>query len=262
MTVALGILCSDGVVLASDSMGTAGMRASMAQKVHCLDKLPVAWTAAGAVYTIEEGESALRSLDIQVFDDEATRLRWLSPERQLIRQILATSLRGAMRDCYNSMLSGMQPAADFLVGGWSSNQGWLLEVAGDGQLNWHNDTKFYAVGTGGDFANVAQGLMAHYFEGDDLDVDNGLRVAYRAIETTCNVSSQWVGLPVQLGTVTSAGAAVLTREEVDAVGTAVDRWKKLERDTLLQLKEGGVVPLPLDAEPLPQIDDEASPSSQ
>ena len=120
MTVAIGIVCSDGVVVASDSMGSSGMRASIAQKVHCLQDLPMAWTAAGAVYTIEEGETALRSLEAQIVSDAVAKAAWLTPDPQLIRQNLGNFLRNAMRECYQSMLGGLQPAADFLVVGWSA----------------------------------------------------------------------------------------------------------------------------------------------
>ena len=45
MTVALGLVCSDGVLVASDSMASNGRVASAAIKVHRLDKRPIVWTA-------------------------------------------------------------------------------------------------------------------------------------------------------------------------------------------------------------------------
>lgn len=54
--------------------------------------------------------------------------------------------------------------SDFLVLGYANNTPYFLELSGDGQLNWHTAGKFAVVGSGGPFAEVANGLMAHYVE--------------------------------------------------------------------------------------------------
>lgn len=243
MTVAIGIVCTDGLVFASDSMDTYGSRASLAKKVYGLSALPAVWTAAGAVFTIEEVEMALAALEIAIGSDDRGRELWLSPDHQTVRRTLEQYVRPTIRSCYEATLrEGFQPAADFLFGGWSNGSGWLLEINADGHLTWHQDARFHALGTGGDFASVAQGLMGHYFEGNDLDVESGLNVAYRTIETTCTTSSQWVGLPVQLATVTAEGTTIFESDAVNDVAAKVERWKQLERDTLLKVREGAEKP--------------------
>jgi 20S proteasome alpha/beta subunit len=102
----------------------------------------------------------------------------------------------------------------------------------DGQFNWHTDERFYAIGSGGPFATVCHALMKHYIS-DELTLDKGMQLAYRAIATTCDVSSGLVGLPVQLAVVDSGGQRVLDDDEVRKIGVAVDRWKQLESETLL-----------------------------
>lgn len=259
MTVAIGLLCADGVIVASDSMGSAGLRAARAQKVHALPRLPVVWTAAGAVYTIEEGDQALLGLEEQVLQIEDGRAMFDTPSLPVIRKNIGDFLRQNMAQCYGNLIPArqMQPglshpfSADFLVLGWAAGGPWLLEVAGDGQMNWHTAAKFYAVGSGGDFASVCQAVMAHYFEGE-LDVHVGLQVAYRSIEATCRVSSAGVGLPVQLAVADAQGARVLTKEEGDEVGTAVERWMISERAIVEDLRGGKVVELRAE-EPLPTL---------
>lgn len=74
--------------------------------------------------------------------------------------------------------------------------------------------------------------MAHYVEGEPLPVDLGLDVAYRTIATTIEVSSQWVGFPVQLAVADKDGARVLESDDVERVKEAVQSWIKVEADTL------------------------------
>jgi hypothetical protein len=66
----------------------------------------------------------------------------------------------------------------------------------------------------------------------DLVSGGRQKVAYRAIATTCEVSSAYVGLPVQIAVVDSTGSRVLGAEELEEVETAVERWNALEADTL------------------------------
>jgi ATP-dependent protease HslVU (ClpYQ) peptidase subunit len=87
---------------------------------------------------------------------------------------------------------------------------YFFEVAHDGQRNWHTAAKFYAIGSGGDFASVANALMEHYLEGEELTVNLGMRLAFRTIKATCRVSSQYVREPVQLAVVDKNGARTLT----------------------------------------------------
>ena len=64
MTVAIGLVCNDGVLVASDSMASEAQTAHDVTKVFKLDCCPVVWTAAGSVYVIEEVKTALAGIDI------------------------------------------------------------------------------------------------------------------------------------------------------------------------------------------------------
>ena len=70
-----------------------------------------------------------------------------------------------------------------------------------------------------------------------MPVEDGLLVAHRTIETTCDISTGYVGLGVQLAKVTNEGCSVLSDDEVLAVKTSVDRWKQIERYTIRTLRE-------------------------
>lgn len=253
MTVAIGLVCSDGVIVASDSMLSTGTLAANMQKVFALDRLRVLWAGAGAVYTIEAVGQTLQ----QLAGDGKASHAFMQSDLPAIRTALETRVvQGAMKRCYESVLATSDeqkkayPVAEFLVLGWSKQGAHATIISTDGQLNWRHQVRFCAIGSGGTFALVANALMAHYVEGADLTVELGLRLAFRTIETICRVSSQLIGPPVQLGVVDAMGARVLTQPEVDAVEEAVAGWKTLEAVTLRK----NITP-PAPPEPLPTMKD-------
>jgi 20S proteasome alpha/beta subunit len=242
MTVALGLVCSDGVLVASDSMASDGPVASNAVKVHSFDHQPIVWTASGSVFVIEEAAQQLAELEKQVRQNPAVQAAFGEPNLPVIRQNMASCLKQTMAQCYGSALpfgakqqinGAHHPfITDFLVTGYAQAIPYLLEVANDGQVNWHTDTGFYAIGSGGTFAAVAQGLMKHYLDAGPLPLQYGMQLAYRTIETACDVSSMFVRTPVQLAIVDKNGARVLDHGEIEQLKDEVMGWKQLERDAL------------------------------
>jgi proteasome beta subunit len=243
MTVALGLICSDGVLVASDSMGTNGPVASHAVKVHCFAHQPIVWTASGSVFVIEEAAHQLAQLEKQIATDAAGQAAFSQPDLPLIRQNVAAFLKNTMAQCYGSALpyganqkmpDGIHHPfmTDFLITGFTQGTPYLLEVANDGQVNWHTDEGFYAIGSGGAFAAVARGLMKHYLDVGPLPLQYGMQLAYRTIETTCDVSSMYVRTPVQLAMVDKDGARVFEHAEIEQLKDGVMGWKQLERDAL------------------------------
>jgi 20S proteasome alpha/beta subunit len=241
MTVALGLLCSDGVLVASDSMASNGLVASNAIKVHRFAQQPMVWTASGSVFVIEEAAQQLGELESQLPQNPGLQAAFAQPNLPVIRQTMASRLKQTMAQCYGSALpfgagqqvNGNHPfITDFLVTGYTQGTPYLLEVANDGQVNWHTAEGFYAIGSGGAFAAVAQGLMKHYLEAGPLPLQYGMQLAYRTIETACDVSSMFVRTPVQLATVDKDGARVLDHGEIEQLKDEVLGWKQLERDAL------------------------------
>jgi hypothetical protein len=225
-------------------MSTSGGIAKKGQKVNRLSNLPLVWTASGSVYVIEDVAVKLKELDDEAGQQAVLRNAFAKPDLDAIRGNLGRYVREAMAACYTAATPGQQMlqgaggeqrhpfASDFLLLGYGDESPYFLEVSHDGQLNWHHEERFYAVGSGGEYASVAHALMAHYVEGEPLPVDLGLEVAYRTIATTIEVSSQWVGFPVQLAVADQNGARVLDGDEVEQVEHAVQSWIKVEADTL------------------------------
>lgn len=242
MTVALGLVCKDGVLVASDSMGSDGHTASISTKVRAFGRSPVIWTASGSQYVIEEVTAAFEQLDLSGSAD-APLQAFTTPTLPALRAKLNNSAIPTMRKAYENALSTtpIPPGAihnnfvsNFLVLGFSNETPWFLEINHDGQLNWHTERGFYATGSGGPFATVARGLMGHYL-GDELTLEQGKMVAYRAISTTIEVSSSGVGPPVQLAICDKDGQRTLRADEIDSIEVSVERWKELERQSLLDV---------------------------
>jgi 20S proteasome alpha/beta subunit len=263
VTVALGLVCTDGVLVASDSMSSDGPVAMVGRKVAAFENQPVVWTASGSVYVIEEVRTSLKKLAPSINQPIKTA------DHDAIRSKLTSDIHGTMKRCYESALPhGMnQPiapnvarhafATSVLILGHHDDKPWFLEFADDGQVNWHHDRRFCAVGSGGPFATVAQALLGHLVD-EDLDLHLGKQLAYRAVETTCRASSQYVGGRVQLAIADGDGARVLSDPEVDEVGDLVTRWQELEKDIVRDMRTGDLSAEAAPAEPVPVM--EAAPA--
>lgn len=261
MTVAMGLVCSDGVLVAADSMGSAQRVSVHAQKVQTCSALPMVWTAAGSIYVIEEVEKAIRDLDRQAAETPKVGRHFADANLESIRTQLEGCVRPVMKRCYENALlpqtayqAGQHPfRSDFLFLGWSQGTPFFLEFSGDGQLNWHTSRKFGAVGSGFEFATVASALLTNYLEGEPLTVDLGLQLAWRTIDTVCEVSTALVGRPVQLAVVDENGPRVLDQSEVVGVKESVLAWKQIEAETLSRQVPEATAHEP---ESPPSIDDE------
>lgn len=240
MTVALGLVCLDGVLVASDSMATGQGFASTSIKVRTFDRIPAVWTAAGSVFVMEEVTTVLNSEDAA--GSAAGPLAvYTTPDLPLIRKRLHDNINPVMRKAYGKSLNVAPPQnglqaiahpAEFLFLGYSNSTPWFLELASDGQANWHTEPGFYAVGSGGPFATVAHALMEHYTL-SSLTLEHGKQLAYRAIDTTIRSSAFGVGGPVQMAICDADGARVLSSDEISDLQGAVEVWKTLERETLI-----------------------------
>src|SRR5665213_4095398 len=100
MTVAIGLVCSDGVVVASDSMASMGTTARPICKVFAQPELQMVWTASGSVYVIEEVAQVIAD-SVKVSNVKAS---CHAPDPNGIRTTLAPKVTAAMKKCYESAL--------------------------------------------------------------------------------------------------------------------------------------------------------------
>lgn len=257
MTVAIGLVCGDAVLVAADSKATDVATAHNEPKVHVLEGCPVIWTGAGSKYVMEEVGFELDEFTKRHAHAAEPPSCLCIPDPRVFRERLKEAIHPPMQRCYEGALCATprEPGTipkdletQFLVLDRLGGVPRFLEFAEAGDVESHADLGFYGVGIGGPHAMVALALMEHHF-GTPLSLRQGLMVAYRTIETVCNVATGGVGLPVQIAIATGDGARILTTDEIVQIGTGVDRWKQLELETLrmgdAEAEKGALRDLPI-----------------
>ena len=107
MTVAIGLVCKDGVLVASDSMASdpSQMVAISTVKVQAFAQNPVVWTSSGSVYVKEEVEAELAAK----LDDKPNAF-FTEPKTLLLRGKIREVVHPAVQKCYRSALATTTPA--------------------------------------------------------------------------------------------------------------------------------------------------------
>lgn len=216
MTVAIGMVCQDGVLVASDSMGSSGPIAMRLAKARALSTRPIVWVGAGSTYVAQCVERAIQSHDADGHPD-------VTPES------LAAALRSVIIEAYgvSSPPPGTERAdvseSETLLLEWRDGRPSFVHLRADTAPVDKTGETFHAIGSGHDFAHVAYVALSHYMA-EPLPLHQGLLIAYRIVSIVCEASSWGVGLPVQLAVADDNGARVLSTEEVEQISTGVQRW--------------------------------------
>jgi hypothetical protein len=247
MSVAVGLVCRDGVVAAVSGRPVRGGAGVLDSAVGALSALPVVWASVGSIYVIEDVTTIFRQVDKLAQSEQLTIVHnFKEPRLDQVKQNLGTYIRDPMKKCYESALPGTQPvptfegmvhpfATDFLVLGYSSGTPWFIEVANDGRLVWRTGAGHYAAGAGGEAAPLARAILSMSSGGRVLGVEEAQAIAYRTVATTLELSAGISGAPVQIAVADASGARALDADQIAAVAAVVDRWTKAESETLPQV---------------------------
>lgn len=237
MTIAVALLASDGVVLASDSMASDRTIASVQQKVRVCAPLPLAWAFAGSVYL---GQAVRR-----VMDDLAAAPPdgWAALSGFAVLDELMSRVRPAVRTAVAQLRDGGDPAAaEFLFVGTAADGPFVAVVHEDLSAVLEDEQALVPIGLGRSFAAAMRQALAHYLVRTPA-VRHALPLASRAVDAVCQVSAYGVAPPVQVAVVDADGARVLTLEEVGALDEQVQAWLAAERSTLYG-SDGQAVQIP------------------
>jgi proteasome beta subunit len=235
VTVILGLRCAEGLVIASDSQGTSMLPGNVpvkldTEKVQKLGK-HVLWAGTGAEGCSQRVKEALEPHAAK-FGINQTKANTATAIHSH-----ANTVQRASREAFVEYQKGADAEAwGGIFCGWSKDGPWIAEIDPNGGWQFHEP--FAATGSGYAFAHLAIGSIRHY-EPRTQTLEAAKAIAYRAIETTCDVSAFGVGMPVQLGVVLRDGAKLLTASELDETKELVNLWKAKEVDTL-----GEVAPKP------------------
>ena len=218
MTVAIAMACLDGVLVASDSMGSSGTIATEMQKVRALTTRPIVWVASGSAYVGQRIEQAIELDDVDSGSGETPRT-------------IAEHLRPVIVDAYSVPVAppggkhadSQAHGVDALILGWLDDKASFVHLGPDVAPVEQKHQSFVAIGSGHQFADVAYATLSHHVDGQ-LTLEEGTLLAYRIISTVCRVSSWGVALPVQIAVADAEGARVLSAQEIEQIDTGMQRW--------------------------------------
>lgn len=230
MTVVLGLVCDDGLVMAADTQITERDRGMSypAQKLHRLGDR-AAWGGSGA-------RSVLLDLE-RIFDAESGAIL----ESDDIGRALQERVMPVMQHHYDSFIENVPgekvegtPSTYVLAGGVSlKGDPWIVEINPHAMIGRYEDIGFHAIGSGAPMAQQAGSLLAH-FRMTERSVDYGVVAALRVLEAL-SYTSPSVGGPFNVVRITSDGAHQLEDGEIEEVRRHVERWREFEQSALDRL---------------------------
>jgi proteasome beta subunit len=227
VTVVLSLLCSNGLVIASDSQITEGDRSVSypAPKLHPLGER-AAWGGSGA-------RSVL--LDLQTVFDESAAAILEAPE---IGHALQEKVLPVLKHHYDNYLPDVPgeegaggPSAYVLAAGYTpKDEPFIVEINPHGMVSRYEDIGFHAIGSGAPMAQQAGVLLAH-FRMTERDVDYGVVAAVRVLDAL-ELTSPSVGDPFSVARITPDGAEQLDDEAIEEAHQKAMRWQELEQQAL------------------------------
>lgn len=226
MTLIIGIACTDGVVVASDSAASdleTGVKQPI-EKIKQVNTLPIFYGASGDIGLAQKIHEELTSL---TFKPSIKRYR--QELRKLILPVLKES-----RDLhvpYPQREYNCPPPVILLFAGILDGKPWILEIEKDGRDTLYNEEM-------GDFAAIGSGKpWAHAFFRPHLYVRRNLELgkifAYRILEDAINIAFAGLAMPIHIYTI-SADLTInhIDEAELGRLADTCEGWRELERETV------------------------------
>jgi len=196
MTTTVGIVCKDGVVLASDKRATAGnlIVDKKAQKIHKITD-NIALTTAGSVSDIQLMIKLTRA---QLKLKELRSLK--SPSVKESVGLLSGMVYNSIRRM--TMIPGI---AHFIVGGTDTTGTYLFDLFPDGSL-----TEYHEYVTSGSGSVFALGVLETLYDAN-MNVNDGIDLAAKAISAALQRDNA-SGNGITIMTITEDGAEEYAEE--------------------------------------------------
>lgn len=225
MTIAIAVRSTEGVVLASDSMGHASRIATRLKKIQVIEEHNLAVAVSGSEFMTQAALNAAR--------------RHPSGE-SVTPKVIADVLEGILKEARERPRPPADDnhdsphGAEFLIAAWTTDGPSLIHLPDDLATIECIGKPFVAVGSAHDFAHVVYETLAHHFQGP-LTLTQAMMLAYRIINTVCVVSSWGVGPPVQMSVVTERNATLVDPGELEVLSAEVARWLAVESSYLVDM---------------------------
>jgi proteasome beta subunit len=226
MTVVLAVVCSDGVVIGSDSQITESDRGLSfpAQKLHPMGTC-AAWGGSGARGVLNDlkpllEESAAAILEAPDIGDEL---------QERVLPVFRKHYENYIADVPGEG-SGGGVSAYLLAAGVSKGQKWIVEINPNGLIGRYEDVGFHAIGSGAPMAQQAGALLSH-FRMTERAVEYGVVGVVRVLDAL-SLTSPSVGGPFSVAAIKEEGAHHLSDEEIGEAQERAKRWRDLEQKAL------------------------------
>jgi proteasome beta subunit len=229
VTVIVAVRCADGVVLATDSQGTAQLPGNLPVKSHALKvwKLGKHFVYAG---TGGQGAGQRVHANLTALAPKLNVGKPAADAATLIRSTVNPIQQQVLKEWVQ--LPSTQPESwGGIFCGWSKEGPWIFEIDPSGPSQFHDPIA--STGSGHALAHTALVSVAHFDVGKQ-PLEGVKAIAYRAIESTCASSAYGVGMPVQMAVVTKDGVELLDdgMEKHTELKDFVDLWKSKEVESL------------------------------
>jgi proteasome beta subunit len=245
MTIVIALSCNDGVVMASDSQATAGVRWNV-QKIFQLSDRAV-WGGTGDTQTISDINQVLQLMRPQIEGGAD------------LTQLLPIAINPVLRRRYSTFIQApntqpVTPATGTLACGYDPTRGgWIVEVDHNCVSSNYGDRGFHAVGSAAGFALLGSGLLAH-FRPAERPLSQGRLIAYRVIDAAIQTAMSGVGGDIQMWYVDARGAHQADADEIAEIKGLVGGWQD-EEGRLLDRVFGSQPPSPEPAPAPPETGD-------
>lgn len=226
MTVVLAVVCSDGVVIGSDSQITESSRGMSfpAQKLHPMGR-HAAWGGSGARGVLED----LRS----ILDGDAAAIVGAANPGDEIQQRVVPVLKKHYANYIPDVPGegdGGGVSAYVLAAGVSDGRRWIVEITPNGLIGRYDDVGFHAIGSGAAMAQQAGALLSH-FRMTERSVEHGAVAVVRVLDALAETSPS-VGGPIDVARIDETGAHHLSEREVAKARKLVSLWEAREQEVL------------------------------
>ncbi|MEM3412092.1 MAG: proteasome subunit beta [archaeon] len=185
-TCVVGIVCSDGVVLAADRQASMGDLVAVkdTKKITPLNNY-IAIGTAGSVADIQVVERIMKA-EISLFEIERNKRMPIESAATLLSNILYSA---------GGMWVGL------LLAGYDEKP-WLFDIDGRGGIE---SQKYCAVGSG---SPVAYGVLEDRFE-ENLKTDDGVKIAIKAVKAATERDVYCGGTGIDVAVITKDGIKLI-----------------------------------------------------
>lgn len=251
MTIVIGLVCSGGVVVASDSQVEfargAPVKRVNANKVYQLDHLPVAIAGAGTLTFIKK---AIREIENRVLEERRKEVvlplsRVADLAEGVVAAIHKTYNIERLKYLYEREEERLQEVHRFtlLMGGVEEGRGKLFILHQDGIAE--EEDKYATIGSG---AAYAEYLLSKLYA-ENISIEKGVRTAVYVIKEVEKIDPN-VGGPINVAVVDKSNYRELPRSDIEkieleladleeAINQTIRKmlWGELEKNVLKKFLE-------------------------